>query len=178
MRKIKVGIAFLVALTILMAGCLGGGEEDGGTKTEYVEARGTIATEGSREIENSPDPVPVQEVVALAIPEQNITVITIDIKVMDDDDGTNADEASGSLDDAGGGYNVTLKNSVTPYSDSQTLRAPEGFSLPSQWTLTLNVVCNPGDDRWPGPLYIIYTPDNGFSYNVTLKYVYLTPAET
>lgn len=178
MNKIKVVIALLVAVTILMAGCLGGGEEDGGNQIEYVEARGKIATEGSREIENSPDPVPVQEKVALAIPEENITALTIEIKVMDDDDGTAADEASGSLDDAGGGYNITLKNSVTPYSESQTLRAPEGFSLPSQWTLTLDVVCNPGEDRWPGPFYIIYTPDNGFSYNVTISYVYLTPAET
>lgn len=178
MRKIKIVIALLVAMAILMAGCLGGGEEDGSNKIEYVEARGIVATEGSREIEGSPDPVPVQEKVPLTIPEDNITALTIEIKVMDNDDGTNPDEASGSLDAPGGGYNISLKKSNTPYSDTQTIKAQEGLSLPTQWTLTLDVVCNPGDDRWPGPLYIIYTPDRGFSYNVTVNYVYLTPAET
>jgi hypothetical protein len=183
MRKIKVVIALLMALTILMAGCLGGGEEDGDNTIEYVEARGTWATEGNVATEESGDPVSVTEAVTISLPEDNLTSLNIDIKIMEasgdyDDSSTNPDEATGSLDDTGGGYNITLKKSFTPYSDTHSIKSQEGISLPAQWTLTLDVTCNPSDDRWPGPLIISVYPDHGFSYNVSITYAYLKPAET
>lgn len=184
MRYVKTAIALLVALTVLMAGCLGSGDEGGGNEIQYVEARGMTGAEGAVEVSvDSPDPVPASESVNLVMPEDNITGVNLVIKVMDasgeySDDQTKQDDVSGSLDAAGGGYNETLQKGQTTYTKTISIKSQDGRSLPSQWTLSLDVVCNSGDDQWPGPLIVRYYPDHGFSYNVTVTYTYLTPAET
>ncbi len=182
MKKVKIVMAFLLILTILIAGCLGGGENEEIKPPEYVETKGTTGAEGSQSTDVTYEPETMTETVNLPIPADNITKLSFVITVNDgteenSDDGTNPDEVSGDLEGAGG-YNETLKQGQTPYQDTITIKAQEGQNLPPSWTLYLNVVCHAGEDQWPGP-YIWRAPhDNGFSYNVTLTYVYLTPVET
>lgn len=178
MKKVKIVIAFLLTSTILIAGCLGGGENGGDEPVEYVELRGTTGAEGNVETLAQDQPETVTETVDVSIPESNITGINFVIKVEDGDGGTNPDEVSGSLDSTGGGdYNETLPKGSTPYSKTIDIKATEDHSLPSSWTLSITVVCHASNDRWPGPGLWIGTPDNGFSYNVTVTFKYLTPAE-
>lgn len=175
MRKWVLLMVTIVILTVF-AGCLGGGDEGGTRSPQMVTAKGTTGAEGSVAAEQSTEPVPVSETVNIPIPEGNITGVSFVITVEDGDDGTNADEVSGDLEGAGG-FNNTLPNGQTPYKATVDLKAKEGQELPSSWTITLNVVCHPSDDTWPGPLIISVNPDNGFSYNVTVNYQYLTPAK-
>jgi hypothetical protein len=177
MKKMKIGLVIILALTIMTAGCLGGGEDDGGEPPEMVEAKGTTGTEGVVETLAQAQPEPASETVELTIHEGNLTSIDFTIKVEDGDDGTNADEVSGSLDSPGG-FNETLAQGQTPYTKIINIKAGEDQTLPNQWTISLDVVCHASDDTWPGPIMWFGTPDNGFSYNVSVTYKYLKAAET
>ena len=176
MRKWVLLMVTIVILTVF-AGCLGGGEEGGTRSPEMVTAKGTTGAEGQVELLAQNLPESATETVTIPIPEGNITGINFIISVEDGDDGTNPDEVSGDLEGAGG-YNNTLPSGQTPYRATVDLKAKEGQELPSSWTLTLNVVCHASDDTWPGPQLWLGTPDNGFSYNVTVNYKYLTAAPT
>ena len=178
MKKVKIVMAFLLILTVFITGCLGGGEDGETNPPEYVEAKGTTGAEGNVETLAQAQPETVTETIDISIPESNITGLDIVVKVADGDDGTNPDEVSGSLDSTGeGGHNETLPQGNTPYTRTININAQEGRSLPTSWTLTLTVVCYASTDRWPGPGFWIGTPDNGFSYNVTVTYTYLKLAE-
>ncbi|UCE39442.1 MAG: hypothetical protein JSW00_09530 [Thermoplasmata archaeon] len=178
MKKVKYAIAFVLALTILMAGCLGGDEDKKDKAVEYTTAKGTTGAEGDVEADVTGPPQEFTETVDIPIGLENLTAITFQISVEDgqgenSDASTNPDEVSGSLDSSG--FNETLPEGKTPYQATINVKAPEGENLPSGWTLTLTVVCHPGNDRWPGPGIWYGVPDNGFSYNVTVEYTYLTP---
>ncbi len=175
----------LLMVTILvagaLAGCLGGGDDSDSNEIEYVTAFGIISTQGSVTSQESTDPVPVTETIDLSFPVENLTMISITIIVEDDsadnsDAETRPDDVSGTIEDAGGeGFNETLQEGQTPYQTTITINSREDQSLPANWKLILDVTCNPSDDNWPGPLIISVSPDNGFSYNVTVDYKYLTP---
>jgi hypothetical protein len=136
------------------------------------EAEGSIGADGTVETLAQADPVTVSETVELHIPEDNIKSIDFIIRVEDGDDGTNADEVSGSLDSPGG-HTETLQQGQTPYSSTINIKAPEGKFLPATWTLTLEVVCHASDSQTSGTLFWVGTPDNGFYYNVNVTYKYL-----
>lgn len=141
---------------------------------EIVESEGTIGAEGTVETLAQSQPETVSETVELDIPEDNITRIEFVIRVQDGDDGTKADEVSGSLESTGGGgYYETLPQSYTPYTSTINIEAPEGQSLPNNWSIFLEVVCHASDDTWLGPLMWVGTPDYGFSYNINATYKYM-----
>jgi hypothetical protein len=182
MRKTTAAIALLLAMTVLITGCLGGGDDKKkNNNQEFVKATGITVVEGDVETLAQAQPETVIETVDIAIPIANLTGITLDIKVMEgvggeSDEGTNPDEVSGSLDSSGeNGGNESLQNGQTNYQTTVAIQAGEGQSLPSSWTLTLEVVCHASNDQWPGPMIWRGVPDHGFSYNVTVTYEYLEP---
>lgn len=179
MQKVKIVIALLLVGTVLMAGCLGGDDENSNSDgIQYIEAKGSAGTEGDVEANAQASPESVTKTVDLPIPSDNITKVSFVITVEDgeSDSQTEPDEVSGSLDGSGeGGYNETLQQGNTPYRTTVEIKAPEGLSLPSGWTITLDVVCHSSNDQWPGPMIWRGYADNGFSYNVSVEYTYLTP---
>ncbi|MCD6461159.1 MAG: hypothetical protein J7L61_00240 [Thermoplasmata archaeon] len=184
-KHITLILALLVVGTVVTAGCVGGGDKSGTVSSAKMEEMtGTTGVEGEKAGEASIEPVPVTEKVSIVIPATNVTSITFTISVSDDigeyedSQSTDPDDVSGSLEGETGGGNQTtnIPAGTTPYQQKVSIRAPEGETLPSSWTLTLNVVLKAGQDEWPGPMIWYGVPDHGFSYNVTVEYTYLAPA--
>jgi hypothetical protein len=178
MRKMVLLIIMMVILAAF-AGCLGGEGKSKPKTVEMVRATGTANAEGAHELLAQASPESGSETVEITIPEGNITGVKIDVRVSDDDDGTPPDQVSGSVGGSGGGldYNDTLPNSPTPYTGTVSFNAGEGLYLPMNWKITIDVVCHASDSQTPGFFIWIGTPDNGFSYNVTITYTYLVPME-
>ncbi|MCD6461419.1 MAG: hypothetical protein J7L61_01595 [Thermoplasmata archaeon] len=182
MDRVKVLLASLIVLAVVSAGCVGGGEKAAPKAPQMVENNGTTGTDGEKVIDGGIEDAPVTEKVSLTIPAVNVTKISMVITVNDgnsksSDENTNPDDVTGNVEGGGGGANVTktLPGGSTPYKTTVDISAPEGETLPSSWTITLNVVCKPSDDQWPGPLIWRGYTDHGFSYSINVTYTYLTP---
>lgn len=180
MRKLVLVIAVIIVMAAF-AGCLGGDEgKKKSNEPEMVEASGTTGTEGSVETLAQGPPETVVETVEIIIPDGNVTSVAISIKVSDDDDGTNPDQVSGTVEGSGGvgEYNATLPSGPTPYVATVNFKAQEDLSLPNNWIISLSVDCYSSDSQTLGILPIwVGTADNGFSYNVTFTYKYLKAIE-
>jgi hypothetical protein len=179
MRKLVLVIAVIIVMAAF-AGCLGGdADKKKSNEPELMEASGTTGSEGSVETLAQASPETASETVEIIIPDGNVTSVAISIKVSDDDDGTNPDQVSGTVEGSGGvgNYNATLPNGPTPYTATVNFKAGEEQSLPNNWIISLSVECHASQDNWPGPIMWVGTADNGFSYNVTFTYKYLKAAE-
>ncbi len=183
MRKAKVVIAILLVATVLIAGCLGGGDKPKEETPEFVEAKGATGDAGNVEALAQASPEPVTTTVEIMIPLENLTEVTFVVSVEDaqgenSDDQTNPDEVSGTItDNMDAGISQNLPQGQTPYKNPPIiLKGKVGGSLPSGWTITLNVVCHASSDQWPGPLIWRGYPDHGFSYDINVTYKYLKPA--
>jgi hypothetical protein len=182
MRHVKIVIATLIAATVLTAGCLGGGDKPKEDNPDFVEGKGTTGAAGNVEQLAQASPEPVTERVDITIPLENVTEAVFTIVVDDamgdeSDEGTPPDDVSGTIEDAmDAGISETLPQGQTHYSTTVTLKAKSGGSLPSVWTVTLNVVCHASASMTPGFLIWIGTPDHGFSYDINVTYKYLKPA--
>jgi hypothetical protein len=137
-----------------------------------AEAEGTTGAAGTVEAFAQASPDTVSETVEINIPEDTITSVDFVIRVEDGDDGTNADEVSGSIDSTGG-HNEPLPQGQTLYTSTINIIAPEGQYLPKSWTISLEVVCHASDSQTSGVLVWVGTPDYGFSYNVSVTYKYI-----
>lgn len=182
MRKRNIVIAILIVTTVLTAGCLGGGDKPKEETPEFIEGKGTTGTTGNVEQLAQASPEPATGTADITIPMENVTEAVFTIIVNDamgdeSDEGTPPDEVSGTVEDAmDAGITQTLPQGRTPYKQEVIFKGKAGGSLPSVWTVTLNVVCYASESMTPGFFIWIGTPDHGFSYDINVTYKYLKSA--
>ncbi|MFW3147147.1 MAG: hypothetical protein ACMUIE_10090 [Thermoplasmatota archaeon] len=172
--KVQLAVPIALAMvSLLIAGCLGGGGEDKKGPDMIVFNSG-MELAGSQQGLAQAAPEDLYIDVPINLDFDNVIKLTINITVEDGDEGTIADTV-GQMEltsGEGGNGTVTINGGRTPLTQMAVVEWDGTEYVGTQWTLHIPVTIEGGEDTWPGPFIWRGIPDQGFRYMLEVSYDY------